>query len=105
MMLSAGTEAPNMQHRVMVAPVAAWGRQLRRVPQQRRRSASDRKYRGTTFKLIPEMRDLSHKNHLRDCSLTTIEKRRLRGDQIEVFKILNGYDNINSIFLIEDRLP
>ena len=28
--------------------------------------------------------------------LTTLETRRLRGDQIEVFKILNGYENIDS---------
>ena len=27
--------------------------------------------------------------------LTTLETRRLRGDQIEVFKILNGYENID----------
>ena len=28
--------------------------------------------------------------------LTTLETRRLRGDQSEVFKILNGYENIDS---------
>ena len=27
--------------------------------------------------------------------LTTLETRRLRGDQIKVFKILNGYENID----------
>ena len=37
-------------------------------------------------KIIPE---------LRECGLTTLESRRLRGDQIEVFKILNGYENID----------
>ena len=31
---------------------------------------------------------------LRDRGLTTLETRRLRGDQIEVFKIFNGYENI-----------
>ena len=37
---------------------------------------------------------------LKECGLTTLEIRRLRGDQIEVFKILNGYKNINrNIFL------
>ena len=29
------------------------------------------------------------------CGLTTLETRRLRGDQIEVFKILNRYGNID----------
>ena len=33
--------------------------------------------------------------HLRECGLTTIETRRLRGDQIEVFRILDGYENID----------
>ena len=32
---------------------------------------------------------------LKECGLTTLETRRLRGDQIEVFKILNGYENID----------
>ena len=32
----------------------------------------------------------------RECGLTTLETRRLRGDQIEVFKILNGYEHIDS---------
>ena len=33
---------------------------------------------------------------LKECGLTTQETRRLRGGQIEVFKILNGYENIDS---------
>ena len=44
--------------------------------------------------MIPELRDLSYEERLRECGLTTLETRRLRGDQIEVFKILNGYENI-----------
>ena len=31
---------------------------------------------------------------MKECGLT-LETRRLRGDQIEVFKILNGYENID----------
>ena len=31
----------------------------------------------------------------------TLETRRLRGDQIEVFKILNGYENIDSNIFFE----
>ena len=40
-------------------------------------------------------RDLRYEERLKECGLTTIETRRLRVDQIEVFKILNGYENIN----------
>jgi hypothetical protein len=33
--------------------------------------------------------------HPKECGLTILETRRLRGDQIEVFIILNGYENID----------
>ena len=32
-------------------------------------------------KMIPELRDLSYEEHLKECGLTTLETRRLRGDQ------------------------
>ena len=32
---------------------------------------------------------------LKECGLTTLETRQLRGDQIEVLNILNGYENID----------
>ena len=47
-------------------------------------------------KLIPGLRDLRYEERLKECGLTTLETRRLRGDQIEVVKILNGYENIDS---------
>ena len=46
-------------------------------------------------KLIPELRDLSYENRLLQCGLTTLETRRLRGDQLEVFKIMNGYEDVD----------
>ncbi len=45
-------------------------------------------------KIIPKLRDLSYEICLKECGLTTLETSRLRGDQIEVFKIINGYENI-----------
>ena len=39
-------------------------------------------------KIIPQLRDLSYESSLLQCGLTTLETRRLRGDQIEVFKIV-----------------
>ena len=41
---------------------------------------------------------LSHAERLKECGLTTLETKRLRGDQIEVFKMLNGYENIDINF-------
>ena len=47
--------------------------------------------------MILELRDLCYEERLRECGLITLETRRLRGDQklIVVFKILNGYENID----------
>ena len=45
--------------------------------------------------VIPELRDLIYESCLLECGLTTIYTRRLRGYQIEVFKILNGYKDID----------
>ena len=44
--------------------------------------------------MIPELRDLSYEERIKECGLTTLETRRLRGDQIEFSRILNGYENI-----------
>ena len=38
------------------------------------------------------MRDLSYESR---CGMTTLETWRLRGDQIEVFKIVNGYEDVD----------
>ena len=46
-------------------------------------------------KMIPELRDLSYEERLKECGLTTLETKQLRGDQTEVFKILNVHENIN----------
>ena len=46
-------------------------------------------------KIIPELRDLSYESHLLQCGLTTLETRRLRRDQIEVFKIGNSYEDVD----------
>ena len=35
-------------------------------------------------KIIPELRDLNYEERLKECGLTTLETKRLRGNQIEV---------------------
>ena len=56
-------------------------------------------------KIIPKLRNISYEMRLKECDLTTLETRRLRGDQIEVFKILNGYENIdrNIFFTVKEE--
>ena len=56
-------------------------------------------------KMIQKLRNISYEMRLKECGLTTLETRRLRGDQIEVFKILNGYENIdrNIFFTVKEE--
>ena len=46
-----------------------------------------------------------NKEYIKEYGLTTLETRRLRGDQSEVFKILNGYENIdrNIVFSVKEE--
>ena len=41
------------------------------------------------------LRNISYEMRLKECGLTTLETRRLRGNEVEVFRILNGYENID----------
>ena len=53
---------------------------------------------------IPKLRNIIYEMPLKECRLTTLETRRLR-DQIAVFKILNGYENIvrNIFFTVKEE--
>ena len=58
-------------------------------------------------KMVPKPKDISYEMRLKECDLTTQEITRLRENQIEVFNILNGYENIdrNIYFSVkEDRM-
>ena len=46
-------------------------------------------------KRIPELKEMSYEARLDRLGLTTLEERRTRGDAIETFKILNGYENVD----------
>ena len=49
---------------------------------------------------MPTLKDLSYEDRLRKLQLLTLRYRRLRGDMIEVFKILKGkYDKTVTDFL------
>ena len=53
--------------------------------------------------MIPELRDISYESGLLQCGLTTLETRRLRGNQIEVFKIVNCYEDVDRNMLFGSR--
>ena len=55
--------------------------------------------------MIIGRRDHSYEERLKECGLTTLETRRLRGDQIEIFKILNSFENVdrNTFFFNQER--
>jgi hypothetical protein len=52
-------------------------------------------------KLIPQLRHLSYEDRLKELGLTTLEQRRLRGQLIETFKYLKGFNNVSPVGLFD----
>ena len=50
--------------------------------------------------MIPELRDLSYESCLLQCGLITLEIRRLRGDQTQVFN-MNGFEDVDRNMFFE----
>ena len=46
-------------------------------------------------KMIPNLRNLSYKERLKRLGMFSLRRRRLRGDMIEVFKMIHGIDKVN----------
>ena len=46
-------------------------------------------------RMVPELRDLSYDERLKELDLPTLEQRRERGDMITVFKFMKGFDKVN----------
>jgi len=55
-------------------------------------------------KMINVFSEFKYDTRLKKLKLTTLETRRLRGDLIEVFKVLKGYDHISEdIFFVRSK--
>ena len=56
-------------------------------------------------KMIQKLRNIDYEMRVKECGLTILETRRLREDQIELFKILNGFENIerNIFFTVKEE--
>ena len=54
-------------------------------------------------RMIPELHGQTYEQRLIEVNLTTLETRRLRGDLIEMFKILKGFDH-TSLSIVTNKL-
>ena len=52
----------------------------------------------TFTRLVSSMGDLNYRQRLKSFGMTTLFERRMRGDLIEAFKIINGFNNYGSRF-------
>ena len=56
-------------------------------------------------RLIYSLHDLSYYDRLKRLKLTTLVTRRLRGDLIEVFKIIKGFEEVDYTKFLRLLLP
>ena len=89
--------------KAIVKPHLEYCIQARR-PHHKKDTDKLERIQGRETKMIQELRDLSYESCLLQFGLTTLETRRLRGDQIEVFKIVNGYEDVdrNTFFKLKE---
>ena len=64
-------------------------------PYLKRQSAAIEKVQKRATRLIPECKNLSYQNRLKMLKLPSLKFRRIRGDLIQTFKILNKLDNVD----------
>ena len=80
---------PSMVRTHMEYAVQAWSPQLQKdikILENVQRRAT---------RIVPELYGLSYDQRLMELSLTSLCRRRLRGDMIEVYKIVHGFDNLD----------
>ena len=64
-------------------------------PQFRKDKDAIERVQSRAIQLIPGQARLSYEERLKETGLYTLERRWLRGDMIEMFKIMKGKDKIS----------
>ena len=78
-------------YKSLVRPHLEYAVQLFWSPHLRRDVDKIEKVQRRATKMIPEIRNLSYNQRIKDRDLISLVQRRLRGQLIEVFKYLNGF--------------
>jgi hypothetical protein len=65
-------------------------------PLLKRQSAAIERVQRRATKMIPGMSDVSYRDRLEALCLPSLKARRVRGDLIQVYKILNNIDMLNT---------
>ena len=65
-------------------------------PSLKRQSAAVERVQRRATKMVPGMKDISYRDRLEALYLPSLKARRVRGDLIQVYKILNNIDELDS---------
>ena len=80
---------PSLVRTHMEYAVQAWS------PQLKKDITLLEKVQQRATRLVPEIRELDYDSRLVSLGLTSLVERRRRGDLIEVFKIMHGFDDLD----------
>ena len=80
---------PSMVRSILEYAVQAWS------PRLRKDIVMLEKVQRRATRMVPECRDMEYEQRLKYLGLTTLEERRKRGDLIQVYKIMHGFDNLD----------
>ena len=62
------------------------------------------KFQRRATKLVPSLSELPYEERIEKLQIPTLKERRIRGDMIETFKIIKGYENMNTEDFFQQRV-
>jgi len=77
---------------ILESAVSAW------CPWERQDINAIEKIQRRATRMVPSLGGIDYETRLSICGLTTLEDRRVRGDLIDVFKMLNGFTDVCETF-------